>query len=171
MWTLRLDASERKPELFYDLPTSNEFGSVFSPDGKWIAYASNAGPDASSPATRFAIYIQPYPATGVKYEISQSGGAWPIWAPGGRELLYRLNVTAGATPKLNAVAITTQPVPAFTSEKALPIQGFLPVVNYREYDILPNGRELVMGVPRGADGRDSSTEPADPEPCSTGPRN
>jgi WD40-like Beta Propeller Repeat len=141
---MRLDASERKPELFYDLPNSNEFGAEFSPDGKWVAYASNAGPDANSPATRFAIYIQPYPATGVKYEISQTGGAWPIWVPGGRELLYRLNATEGNVPRLNAVAITTQPVPAFTDEKALSIQGFLPVVNFREYDILPSGRELVM---------------------------
>jgi serine/threonine-protein kinase len=147
LWTLRLDASERKPELFYDLPTSNEFGSVFSPDGKWIAYASNAGPDPKSPATRFAIYIQPYPPTGVKYEISQTGGAWPIWAPNGRELLYRLNVTDNNVPKLNAVTISTQPVPAFTSETALPVQGFVPVINYREYDIFPDGRELVMVFP------------------------
>ena len=28
LWTLRVDASERKPELFYDLPTSDEFGSA-----------------------------------------------------------------------------------------------------------------------------------------------
>jgi len=147
LWTMRLDASERKPALFYDLPNSNEFGAEFSLDGKWIAYASNAGPDANSPATRFAIYIQPYPATGVKYEISQTGGAWPIWVPGGRELLYRLNATEGNVPRLNAVAITTQPVPAFTSEKPLPIKGFQPVVNYREYDILPNGHELVMVFP------------------------
>jgi hypothetical protein len=45
------------------------------------------------------------------------------------------------------VAITTLPVPAFTGEKALSIQGFLPVVNFREYDILPSGRELVMVFP------------------------
>jgi serine/threonine protein kinase len=34
LWTMRLDASERKPELFYDSPNSNEFGAEFSPDGK-----------------------------------------------------------------------------------------------------------------------------------------
>ena len=62
-------------------------------------------------------------------------------------MLYRLNVTDNNVPKLNAVTISTQPVPAFTSEKELPIQGFLPVINNREYDMLPNGRELVMVFP------------------------
>ncbi len=147
LWTLRVDGSEKKPQPFFDNPNSNEFGSAFSPDGKWIAYSSNAGPEANSPATNFAIYLQPYPPTGVKYQISQSGGAWPIWGPNGRELLYRLNVTENNVPTLNAVTISTQPVPAFTSEKVLPIQGFLPAINNREYDILPNGRELVMVFP------------------------
>ena len=147
LWTLRLDGSEKQPQLFFDNPNSNEFGSAFSPDGKWIAYSSNAGPDATSPATNFAIYLQPYPPTGVKYEISQSGGAWPMWGPNGRELLYRLNVTDNSAPKLSAVTISTQPVPAFTSERVLPVQGFLPVINNREYDMLPNGRELIMVFP------------------------
>jgi hypothetical protein len=62
----------------------------------------------------------------------------------GRELLYRMNLNDTNTPKLNAVTIATSPVPTFTQEKALPIQGFLPVTNYREYDALPNGRDLVM---------------------------
>jgi len=62
-------------------------------------------------------------------------------------LLYRLNVTQNSVPKLNAVTISTQPVPAFTSEKDLPVQGFLPVINNREYDMMPNGRELVMVFP------------------------
>jgi serine/threonine-protein kinase len=141
LWTLAIDEAEKKPKLFYDLPTSNEFGSVFSPDGKWIAYASNA-------ENQFGIYVQPYPPTGVKYQISRSGGAWPVWSPNGSELIYRLNV-GNATPKMNAVTITTKPVPAFTSEKELSMQGFVPVANYREYDILPNGKEFVMVFPVG----------------------
>jgi Tol biopolymer transport system component len=136
LWTLAMDDPEKKPKLFYDLPASNEFGSVFSPDGKWIAYASNG-------ENQFGIYVQPYPPTGVKYQISTTGGAWPIWSPNGSELIYRLNV-GNATPKMNAVTITTKPVPAFTSEKELTLQGFVPVVNYREYDMLPNGKEFVM---------------------------
>jgi hypothetical protein len=144
LWTLALDDPDKKPKLFYDSANSNEFGSVFSPDGKWIAYASNEGPDV-----QFGIYVQPYPATGVKYQISRSGGAWPLWASNGSELIYRLSNTVNSAPKINAVTITTKPVPAFTSEKELTIQGFVPITNYREYDMMPNGKEFVMVFPVG----------------------
>jgi Tol biopolymer transport system component len=143
LYTLSLDDPEKKPKLFYDVPTSNEFGSVFSPDGKWIAYASSEGPDV-----QFGIYVQPYPPTGVKYQISRSGGAWPIWASNGSELIYRLsNAATNASAKLNAVSISTKPVPAFTSEKELSISGFVPVTQFREYDMMPNGKEFVMVFP------------------------
>ena len=73
--------------------------------------------------------------------------AWPTWAANGAELLYRLNVQEGSAPRINAVTITTTPVPAFTTERVLAITGFQPVVNYREYDVFPNGRELIMVFP------------------------
>jgi len=142
LYTLSLDDPEKKPKLFYDVTTSNEFGSVFSPDGKWIAYASNEGPDV-----QFGIYVQPYPATGVKYQISRSGGAWPVWAPNGTELIYRLSNAVSAVQKMNAVTIATKPVPAFSSEKELAIQGSVATTNYREYDMMPNGKEFVMVLP------------------------
>jgi serine/threonine-protein kinase len=142
LWTLAMDDANKKPKLFYDVPSSNEFGSVFSPDGKWLAYASNEGSDV-----QFGIYVQPYPPTGVKYQISRSGGAWPVWSPNGNELFYRLSNVVNSAPKINAVTISTKPVPAFTSEKELTIQGFLPVTNYREYDIMPNGKEFIMVFP------------------------
>jgi Tol biopolymer transport system component len=145
--TLRLDAPDRKPETFFDLPNSNEFGSSFSPDGKWIAYASNASTDPNAQPTAFAIYLQPFPPTGVRYPISQSGGAWPIWSAGGRELLYRMNVGDASPPKINSVTIATSPAPVFTAEKTLPVVGFQPVAFYREYDVFPNGRQLVIVFP------------------------
>lgn len=146
LWTVRLDQSDHEASVFFDLPNSNEFGSTFSPDGKWIAYASNADPNPNNPATNFAIYVQPYPPTGVKYQISQTAGTWPIWTAGGRELIYRPNAD-GAVQRMNAVTISTTPAPAFTSEKTLPIEGFLTAINYREYDVLPGGKQLVMVFP------------------------
>jgi Tol biopolymer transport system component len=140
LWTLDLKSSGKKPSLFYDLPTSNEAGSAFSHDGKWIAYFSNEGP-----GQQFGIFIQPYPRTGAKYEISRTGGVYPVWHPSDGELFYRLSVAADSNvAKIKAVTVTTKPVPGFTSDKELPIQGFLPVLFNREYDIMPSGGEFVM---------------------------
>jgi serine/threonine protein kinase/Tol biopolymer transport system component len=144
LWTLAMDAADKKPTLFYDVPGANEFGSAFSPDGKWISYASN---NANQADGRFGIYAQPYPPTGAKYEISRNGGAWPLWHPLGGELFYRLNVGEINAARIKAVTITTSPVPVFTSDKELPIQGFVLATNYRDYDVMPNGREFVMVFP------------------------
>jgi eukaryotic-like serine/threonine-protein kinase len=150
LWTIPIDG-DRTPKVFFDLPNSNEFGSTFSPDGKWIAYASNADPNPNNPSTNFQIYVKPYPENGVKYQISETAGTWPIWTSGGRELIYRPNVDAGGTQKLNAVTISTSPAPAFTSEKTLPITGFQTTQNYREYDMVPGTGKLVMTFPATRD--------------------
>jgi hypothetical protein len=81
----------------------------------------------------------------VKYEISRNGGAWPVWAPGAGELFYRLNAGEG-NARIKSVTVAMSP-PGFTSDKDLPIRGFIQVLNYRDYDILPNGKEFVMIVP------------------------
>jgi Tol biopolymer transport system component len=142
VWTLRMDTAEKKPTLFYDVPGSNEFGSTFSPDGKWIAYASN---NATETNPAFSINAQPYPPTGAKYEISRTGGAWPIWHGG--ELFYRLNVGEVNAARIKALAIETNPAPRFTSDKELSIHGFVLATNYRDYDVMPNGREFLMVFP------------------------
>ncbi|MBI4472059.1 MAG: PD40 domain-containing protein, partial [Acidobacteria bacterium] len=153
LWTLSMDSKD-KPALFYDIAASNQFGSVFSRDGAWVAYASNEGPDQ-----QFGIYVQPFPPTGVKYQISQSGGAWPVWSPNGDELFYRLNFATNTIPTINAVTITTKPVPAFSSERNLPIKGFMGFVNFRDYDIMPNAREFVMLFPAAASAPEETPRP------------
>ncbi len=145
IWTLAMDDKARKPALFFDLPTANEFGSVFSPDGKWIAYASNN--NGSNESSQFGIYVQPFPPAGsIKYEISRSGGAWPVWSANGGELFYRLNA-GEANARIRAVTISTAPVPSFQSEQELTIRGFIQAINYRDYDAMPNGQGFVMIFP------------------------
>jgi eukaryotic-like serine/threonine-protein kinase len=55
---------------------------AFSPDGRWIAYGSNA----SGP---FEVYVRAFPDTGTATRVSEGGGRIPTWAHNGRELLYR----------------------------------------------------------------------------------
>ena len=45
---------------------------VFSPDGKWVAYISNE-------SGRDEVYVQSFPVSGAKFQISTTGGTEPQW--------------------------------------------------------------------------------------------
>ena len=79
IWLLRL--GDRKAQPFLRTPF-NEGAPHFSPNGRWLAYASND-------SGRYEIYVQPYPGPGGKWQISTEGGNEPVWNPNGRELFYR----------------------------------------------------------------------------------
>jgi len=53
----------------------------FSPDGKWIAYTSN-------PSGTFQVYVESFPTSGGKWQVSAAGGAQPQWRADGKELFY-----------------------------------------------------------------------------------
>jgi Tol biopolymer transport system component len=80
IWILPMDG-DRKPRLFLESRFSL-WHPAFSPDGRWMAYASNE-------SGGYEVYVQPYPGPGEKIRISTTGGAEPLWTPNGRELLYR----------------------------------------------------------------------------------
>ena len=52
-----------------------------SPDGRWIAYVSNE-------SGGFEVYVQPFPTTGGKWQVSKGGGQQPQWRRDGAELFY-----------------------------------------------------------------------------------
>jgi serine/threonine-protein kinase len=73
------------PERFLTSKFSDQ-DAAFSPDGRWIAYASNE-------SGKFEVYVRAFaagaPAGGERWPISSSGGGFPAWLPNGRELLYQ----------------------------------------------------------------------------------
>ena len=61
----------------------NETNPAISPDGKWMAYASDE-------SGQYEIYVRPFPNVDEgKWTISRGGGTRPVWAPDGRELFFR----------------------------------------------------------------------------------
>jgi hypothetical protein len=40
---------------------------------------------------RIEIYVQPFPPTGAKWQISTDGGAYGHWTRGGSEIIYNAN--------------------------------------------------------------------------------
>jgi Tol biopolymer transport system component len=79
LWVLPL-AGERKPYPFLQTEF-NETHSQFSPDGRFVAYASDE-------SGRAEVYVQSFPASGGKWQISTGGGDQPQWRRDGRELFY-----------------------------------------------------------------------------------
>jgi len=53
-----------------------------SPDGKWIAYES-------AETGQLEVYVQPYPGSGGKWQVSNGGGYRPRWSPDGKEIFFR----------------------------------------------------------------------------------
>lgn len=123
-----------------DLPGSAQHSSAISPDGKWLAYASNE-------TGRDELWIEQLPANGKREQVTKSGGSHPQWAPGGKTLyfdnggqMYRLEVpTSGDAPRGG------EPV-------ALPIRGFVQNGMRRQYDLMPQGDGFIMLFPLAGSG-------------------
>ena len=73
-----------------------EEGSVFSPDGRYVAYWSNESGEGE-------VYIRPYPGPGSQVTVSVGGGRKPVWRDG--ELFYRRT----SDDRMMAVSVSTRP--------------------------------------------------------------
>jgi Tol biopolymer transport system component len=79
LWVLPL-TGDRKPYPFLQTEF-NETHSQFSPDGRFVAYVSDE-------SGRAEVYVQSFPASGGKWQISTSGGDQPQWRRDGKEIFY-----------------------------------------------------------------------------------
>lgn len=79
VWTLPMEGGG-KPIPIVTSPF-NEIQARVSPDGRWIAYASDE-------TGRWEVYLQSFPVPGNKQVVSIGGGGQPQWRGDGRELFY-----------------------------------------------------------------------------------
>ena len=96
LWILPL-SGDRKPTPFLQTPF-RELAGQFSPDGKWVAYASDE-------SGRSEIYLQSFSDPSLRFQVSAGGGARPRWRADGRELFYfgggeLMSVSAGMEKSL-----------------------------------------------------------------------
>jgi eukaryotic-like serine/threonine-protein kinase len=108
-----------------------EFAKI-SPDGEWIAYASDD-------TGRLEIYLQRFPTPTGRWPISSNGGTRPHWRGDGHELYY-----LGFDNQLYAVALTPGSPPAIGSAKRL-----FPV----RLTSAPRGATMFDGIEPAADGQ------------------
>jgi serine/threonine-protein kinase len=106
-------------------------GAEFSPDGRWLAYAS-------SESGQLEVYVTDFPAARIKAQASTDGGFAPVWARDGRELFYVNGTTMMAT--------AVRPGPSMAFERAVPLfeDIDLAVGNVTTYSVAPDGRFLLV---------------------------
>ncbi len=121
-----------------------EGNATFSPNGRFLAYASNE-------SGRFEVYVRPFPPGPGKSQVSTDGGAHPIWSADGKEIFYVEDSTLMAVP-VSAEGNFTPGPPQRLFESDL----FRAGRQQRPYYVFPDGQRFVTFAPH----EDGSTESA-----------
>lgn len=94
IWFVSLEpTAQMRPFL---VTAANEGGAVFSPDGRWVAYASDA-------SGQYEVYVVSADGRGRRWMVSTEGGTVPQWNSNGKELIYSKG------DALMSVDVTTSP--------------------------------------------------------------
>jgi dipeptidyl aminopeptidase/acylaminoacyl peptidase len=107
----------------------------FSPDGRWLSYASDA-------SGRFEVYVGAVDGKGPRIQVSTEGGSEPAWSPKGDRLYYR----RGAT--MMSVDVTSREPLAVGRPRQLFDGGWAlrsaEIAWMRAYAVLPDGEHFLM---------------------------
>jgi serine/threonine-protein kinase len=134
-----------------------------SPDGRWMAYASDR-------SGMNEIYVRPFPEVDSMgpWQVSTKGGNSPLWSPDGRELFYR-NGDA-----VVAVSVMTDPTFSRETPKTLfrgtydsfsdsistssTSLGVNTIFYLNSWDIHPDGKRFLMLKPAATADNESTPE-------------
>ena len=139
LWVLALEG-DKEPKAFLTTDAV-ETHPVFSPNGRWIAYSSDASGD-------FEVYVRPYPVGPGQWRPSFDGGSQPRWSGDGRELFYRTN------DGVMVVSVETESE-SFGHGRARELlrgsflggrrgMNLAGTVVLSDYDVAPDGQSFVM---------------------------
>jgi Tol biopolymer transport system component/predicted Ser/Thr protein kinase len=116
---------------------SNAAQGKMSPDGRWLAYASDE-------SGRWQVYVQPFPPTGEQQQVSAEGGAEPRWRGDGRELFF-------LSPAHQIMSVSISGGRATSAPKAL-FQTRVPLtenVYRRNFAVSSDGQRFLVNVSDG----------------------
>ena len=128
------DMKTRTVTHLVDWPGSAQHSSSMSPDGKWMTYASNE-------TGRYEVWMEPFPRSGARLQLTRDGGSHPLWAPDGRSIYFDRD------HQMFQLAVNTQDVTSIGEPTPLPIKGFAQAEYRRQFDLMPNGRQFIVLVP------------------------
>ncbi len=124
--------AKSEPQVVVQTPAAEgAAGAALSPDGRWLAYVSDATGQGE-------IWVRPYPGPGAPVRVSPNGGIEPEWARSGKELYY----LEGA--KLMAVAIDARADFNFKPAAFLSESNYVRGGQPPSYDVAADGRFIMI---------------------------
>jgi eukaryotic-like serine/threonine-protein kinase len=132
-----MTTADRQPHPLVQKPWQVR-NAQFSPDGKFVAYASDETGNSE-------IFVSPFPAFDSKWQVSRgAGGEEPRWRSDGRELFY-----LAPDRKLIAVDIKTSPsfqvgvpTPLFLTSPQPPVSA----LHFFSYDLTADGQKFLINT-------------------------
>lgn len=129
-----MPASGGDPTPLLATKTAETNGQI-SPDGKWVAYASNESGE-------WEIYVTTFPGAAGKWQVSRGGGSEPRWRGDSKEIFY-----IGPKGTLTAVAVSTEstfstgaPTPLFQFSGRAQISS----TDIFSYDVTKDGSKFLV---------------------------
>ena len=115
---------------------ANEATATISPDGRWLAYATDE-------TGSFEIFLRPFSdVSGARVRLSTDGGFDPVWAPDGRALFYR-SASSIMAIQVRGSAPSSWSLPEKLFEGPYVIGNPGPT----QFDVSPDGQRLLMLKP------------------------
>ena len=104
---------------------------AFSPNGRWIAYASDESGQAE-------IYIDTFPKPGARIRVTTAGGTEPRWRGDGRALYFRRG---------SEIHVARLSLKQSTIEVAALDRLFDAGAPIRSFDVTPGGSRFLLNLP------------------------
>ncbi len=118
-----------------------ETAPALSPDGQWLAYASNE-------SGQFEVYVTQFPAMDGKWQVSTDGGNLPAWSPTRDELYF----IRGRT-QMEVVEHSLESTVSFEAPRTL-FEGDFHTGSGRTYDLTADGERFIVIYREGSSRRD-----------------
>jgi Tol biopolymer transport system component len=133
VWVLPMTGSDKEKPFRALGSKANETAGTLSPDGRWLAYASDE-------SGRYEVWVQSFPGGGGKRQVSNGGGGGPRWQRDGRELFYYSGdgKLMSAQVRRGESFETSSPVPLFEFRA-----GVVPT-RYAPYAVSRDGQRFLI---------------------------
>ncbi|HEU4990527.1 MAG TPA: protein kinase, partial [Gemmatimonadaceae bacterium] len=115
---------------------ADERNPAVAPDGRWLAYTSDA-------SGRNEVYLTPFPDGGARIQVSNAGGTSPVWARDGRQLYHLDGQSALVATQIDE----GKQDPRGATQRLFDASGYYRDSQAEAFDVSPDGQRFLFIKP------------------------